>query len=461
MSRARAALPWALLALGFVVRAALVGYEGMVDVAQYGEWGEATYRHGLTSGFEGIYFPFQYQLFAAIHALGDVLGGAFFVWLKITNLAFDCGIVALLFHAAKDHEARLRVCLMYWLNPWFVALFSLGYCDFQIGFFVLALLTFFREDASPKRALLAGVPLALAFLMKPQAMVLVLMMGFLGAFLLLRNRKALPPLVWTLVPAVVLFLLYSAWFKYEGHAFRFLARTYLRTSAVMPSLTADMLNVWHPLATLLHPDQPVWGLRDDTQLWSRLTYRHVALASTLLAMLGYAGALVMRRAKGYSLTHALTFSAIVVPMVMSGAHENHLYLGMAGMVLLAVRHDLPRHGLLLFTSFCTLATLNLVGHYALGQNPLSDTAPVFALSEAWKSTAFALTLGVLMIVTFLGALAAFFEDAGRTRRDAFVPVVLAVLLLAAVYGTVATDVEEFRGAPTLARCVCEAAHTHA
>lgn len=450
---ARRALPW-LLALGLVIRVALCSVDGMSDVGTYRDWGTATNELGLADGFQGIYFPFQYQLFALIATLASSFGGGFVLWLKLVNLVLECAAMGVFFRLAASPTVRLEACLMYWLNPFFLALFSLGYCDSELGICILSFLVLFREDADDRRALLAGIPLGVAFLMKPQVMIVVMMMAFVGAFLLFRDRARLRPIVIAALPAALLFFAYSTWFAAHGKGALMLARTYLRTSAVMPSLTADMLNVWHPVATLLYPGKPVWGMRDDTVLAIGITFRKLALVSTLLLHVAYAGATVRRRPNGYALAPAITFATLVVPLVMSGAHENHLYLAMLSMVLLTVTGRLPHHGRALFWAFSVLATVNLVGHYGLGENALSNNAIIGALEAVWAHTGASVLAGALMVTTFLLAVASFFGDAagersllsGRTSRSALLAT-SSVLL--AVYTVIALDTVRLKAAPRL------------
>ena len=48
----------------------------------------------------------------------------------------------------------------------------MGYCDFQFTFWILLCLWLLRGETT-RDYLLAGLPLALAFLMKPQALILI------------------------------------------------------------------------------------------------------------------------------------------------------------------------------------------------------------------------------------------------------------------------------------------------
>jgi hypothetical protein len=219
-----------------------------------------------------------------------------------------------------------------------------------------------------------------------------------------------PPLAAALIPCVILFAGYNVYFALSGVRAGHLADSYLGSSAVMPVLTANMLNIWHPIVTLLHPGEAVSVMRDDTALAGGVTLRGVALAATLGLLAWYAGVAVLRRPR-YDLMLAITYAVFLVPLLMTGAHENHLFLATIGFVAVHARSGLPGGGLIVFAVLCLLSTLNLAGHYGLGRNVLSSGIAVSTLQAAWSLPWLRLLCGAFMVLTFVAAVAIFFAQA--------------------------------------------------
>ena len=59
----------AFFILGLAIRIALIPTTGSDDIAAYAKWGAAVGSQGLAQAFEGIYFPIQYLVFAAVDAV--------------------------------------------------------------------------------------------------------------------------------------------------------------------------------------------------------------------------------------------------------------------------------------------------------------------------------------------------------------------------------------------------------
>jgi hypothetical protein len=212
----------------------------------------------------------------------------------------------------------------------------------------------------------------------------------------------------------------------------------------MPVLTANMLNIWHPLVTLLHPGEEVPVMRDDSALLGAVTFRGIALAATLGMLAWYAGVAVLRRPR-YDLALAITYALLLVPLLMTGAHENHLFLATIGFVALHASGRLPRGGLAVFAVICLLSTLNLVGHYGLGRNFLSSTAAVAVVQAAWSLPWLRLACGALMVLTFVAAVALFFaraagDPAPLRSWTSRLPVLALAAFLAALYVAVVSAV---------------------
>src|SRR2546423_13626398 len=136
-------------------------------------------------------------------------GLKFFAVFKLANFAFDVGSFFLLLSLLKRQQANPLYALLYWLHPWFLTVFSLGYVDFQFSFFVLLCVWLLREHRTADY-LLAGIPLAAAFLMKPQVQMLVVAVFCYGVLHYIRNRDLRP--LCLLAAPVVLFFAYEVWF---------------------------------------------------------------------------------------------------------------------------------------------------------------------------------------------------------------------------------------------------------
>lgn len=335
-----------LLALGFLagllVRYSMLFYKGTFDMDAYYEWGQRALEVGLSRSYHGIYFPVQYQLFELCDWLAAQLSAQSFVIFKLSNLTFDLASFCLLVLLLKRQRSNPAWALLYWLHPWFLAVFSLGYIDFHFTFFVLLCVWFLRRDAV-RDYLLAGIPLAVAFLMKPQAQILLIAVFAYAVFRYLRTRDARP--FGMLAGPIVLFLSYEAYFISSLPHPRYVAAvvlpaSYLNITNIMPSLTAQMTNIWCPVAYLIrNPDQSLPMVSDQIQLLPYISAKYLA-AATVLALLSLYVFRVERESEsspGDKFVTIFGFATLAVPMLMTSAHENHLFLGTVFVVLLTAR----------------------------------------------------------------------------------------------------------------------------
>jgi hypothetical protein len=316
---------------------------GVWDMNAYYLWGKRALEVGLVRSYEGIYFPLQYQLFELCAWIVQRLGIEFFTVYKLPNFGFDLASFVLLIALLRRQNCNILYALLYWLHPWFLAMFSLGYVDFQFTAFVLLSVWLLRRDR-PGDYLLSGTALGAAFVMKPQAQILVVAIGLFVLFRFLRTRDVRSAAV--LLGPVVLFLAYEIYFTFFCHLHpRYLAalilpRSYLNVSNVMPALTAQMTNIWYPVAYLLkHPGTLARTVSDQIQLVSFLSVKHVAAAIVLILVAIHVrhtdadeGALVSDK-----LLRVFAFASLIVPLVMTSGHENHLFLGTTFVVLLIAR----------------------------------------------------------------------------------------------------------------------------
>jgi hypothetical protein len=358
--------------IGVILRYRMLFYLGTDDMNAYHDWGQRALESGLPGTYHGIYFPVQYQLFELCAWVEARLGVSFIPVFKLSNLLFDAGSFCLLSLLLKRQGSNPAYSLLYWLHPWFLSVFSLGYIDFQFTFFVLLSVYLLERDTAGDY-IRAGVPLAVAFLMKPQAQILLIATFVYGVVHYARTRDARP--FEMLVFPVLLFLAYEAYFTislipvFGSAAAGVLPWTYLDVTNVMPALTAQMTNIWYPVAYVMkRPNDPIYAISDQIQLLPYVSAKYLAAVS-VLGLVGFKAARVERADEpfiGDTFVNLFGFATIAVPFIMTSAHENHLFLGSVFLVLFAARRlplsfKVASHVLLL------VQFLNIYGLY--GQHP--------------------------------------------------------------------------------------------
>ena len=248
--------------LGLGIRLALLPYLGTNDVRVDLSWGAATNAHGLAHTYTGDYFPLLYQTFqvpAALSARLDVSGHTL---LKALMLLFDIGCFALLVALFRHWGVRKELALVYWLQPYFLVLAWLGYVDFELGFFALLVVLIVAMRPTPAGALVAGIPLGIAFMLKPQALTLIATVALIAVVALLSRGGHFGTARWAammLFAPALLFAGYSAYFYRAGYSLTHLADTYRNTKNLGGALTANMLNIWYPVAEAFRgPGQQIY-----------------------------------------------------------------------------------------------------------------------------------------------------------------------------------------------------------
>lgn len=368
MKRAGIYIFWIIIILGLVVRMLSLSFNGIFDIATYNEWGLNTLKNGLNETFQGIYFPFQYQLFEFSSWLAVKLNIEYFIIFKSVNLIFDIGNLVVLYFILKKLGISKFYLLIYWIHPWFLNMFSLGYCDFQFTFFILCTIFFILKATSVSRDfLIAGIFLGFAFLMKPQVEIIVLSFFIYGMFLFFRNRD-IKVLHIFIFPAI-LFINYSLYFFItSGDPFR-VAHAYLSVAdASVVCLNANFLNFWFPVAYLMKSDgDPIYSISDLTE-FAGIPLRYLAIIIVLLLIILFIKKLADKKSSdhGLSLLMIASFSSFVVPFVMTSAHENHLFLGTVLIIpLLALSKSLLFR--ISVHIILVLQAINLYGYYGFGE----------------------------------------------------------------------------------------------
>ena len=321
-------------AVGLLLRVFMLSYRGTFDMDTNARWGHAVVREGLAHAYAGNYFPLAYQVFGAVDWLASHLGVDAIPVYKTANLAFDVGTFWVLTAMLRPSRGGPLFALLYWLHPWFLTVFSLGYVDSHFTFFVLLWLWLVRDATTAGRYFLAGIPLALALMMKPQA---VLPAASVVVYLWFRRRDpTIGQCAFVLAPAVVVFAAYelyfaAALFPERGiDAFLLLPASYARIGSIQPVLTAHMPNIWYVVAYVLKPEgQDIWNVSSKMHLLPLVQARFFALILTLAAIVWYAHVLAGTRSPRLArgpFFYLTAFTGLVVPMLMTSAHENHLFL---------------------------------------------------------------------------------------------------------------------------------------
>jgi hypothetical protein len=358
---------------GLIIKCSMLFYLGVFDMKAYFEWGQGTLQTGLARYYHGTYFPLQYQIFAFSVWITERLGSDLVFVFKLTNLIFDTIAFFLLVSLLKRQGSNPAYALLYWLHPWFLSVFSLGYIDFQFAALVLLSIWFLREDTL-KDYLLSGIALGLAFVMKPQSMILMIaaMLFAICHFARTRNVRATAMVA---APAVF-FLGYELFFTASLYpllgykAPRVLLLSYRDIAKVFPCLTAQMTNIWYPIAYMLKPASwPIFAVSDQILLLPHLSIRTLAIGIVLTVIAFH----VFRTERKAGMTLSDRFIAIfgiaslTVPFLMTSAHENHLFLGTIFLVLFLAKSYPP-----VFKLACHLLLviqfLNLYGLY--GEHPV-------------------------------------------------------------------------------------------
>ena len=357
---------------GLVVKYFMLFHMGTFDMQAYHDWGEKALESGLPNTYHGIYFPFQYEIFELSAWFARQSGSNFVPVFKLSNLLFDAGAFFLLLRLLKRRGSNPAYALLYWLHPWFLSVFSLGYIDFHFAFFVLLSLCFLNGETT-QHYLLAGVPLGLAFLMKPQAQILVVAAFLHAVFHYVRRRSWRP--FGMLVFPTALFLGYEGFFatslfpRLGYRATTVLPLSYLNVTNVMPSLNAQLPNIWYPIAYLLkRPGDPIYAVSDQIRLLPYMSAKYLA-AALVVALVAFQVFRIERAAEATpsdKFIGVFGFSSLAVPLIMTSAHENHLFLGSVFLVLFLAKPfplSFRRSGHILLV----IQFLNLFGLY--GEHP--------------------------------------------------------------------------------------------
>lgn len=416
------------LAVGLAIRVLFVSRHGTGDVDTYIQWGYDTVNLGLAKAYHGIYFPLQYDLFSLAVRGANSLGVSSLTALKLGTLVFDAGSLGLLALLLRRCGASPAYALIYWLHPFFLWVYILGYIDSQMGFFVVLALVGLSYARAWWQYVVASIPLGAAFLLKPQAELLVIALAGLGVLSAvggrirrlrvgdgLRSPGARYLLL--LVGPVALFALFSAVLATDGHSLTYLAQTYSpgELARQSNSLSANMPNVWFVVAdALAGPGEPLYAVTSPAILHTigfLLAAPLVLVAALLIARLP-------RLTTIQSTVAVLAVATLVTPMVLTRGHENHLFLGgLLGVVLVALVRR--RWFTIAFSGLLAVQFVNLLGRYGFGLNSWTQHDPVKSFSRHYLGT-WALVdalLGCVLFVICLWQVVVWALSAAGPRAD--------------------------------------------
>ena len=101
-----------------------------------------------------------------------------------------------------------------------------------------------------------------------------------------------------------------------------------------------MDNVWYPIAYLIkNPEQEIYAISDQIHVLPNLSAKYLA-AGVVLTLVGLH---VWRIERAGDLSPPerfvtiFAFATLVVPFLMTSAHENHLFLGSVFLILIVAR----------------------------------------------------------------------------------------------------------------------------
>jgi hypothetical protein len=320
-----------LVVTGFAVRLWLLDSGGTHDVSYDVAWGHATNQAGFAHYYYGNYFPLQYHVFQLASGLAGTFGISGRTFLKLIEVIFDAGVLLVLFLLVRRIGLGERVAVVYWILPYTLAMDWLGYVDFDVAFFALLGVLILAGGRSARRLLVAGFAFGAALMTKPQALTLALMFAgfvFFGMIWSHRRRELARDAALLTVGPLTLFLAYSLWLASAGRGIAYLGRTLVEFGRFGgAAFSANMTNIWLVFADAYrHNDQPIYAVAGSRYE----LFEAVAVALTALLLLAAAVAAAYRvdeRPLHESLIIVFAAGTLTLPMTMTRAHENHLFLG--------------------------------------------------------------------------------------------------------------------------------------
>lgn len=351
---------WTLFLIGLAIRIWLTSLMGNADMYTYHEWGDNVLRNGLSGGYVGIYFPLQYQFFSFCSWVSSVTGIDWVIVYKLYNLVYEIGVFALLIKILDYSSSKNRwYSLLYWLHPWFILNYSNGFIDSQFTFFLLLSMYVLHVNFRSKYGyLIAGIPYAAVFLLKPQILMVTFSLFIYLFFVSIKEKVWLKMLFF--VPSIVLFGVYMLYFmaaKYQTgiiYSTLFLSKSYLKVIDAMPCLTCSLPNIWYPYADYLSEGlKPVYAVSSRIVISSYgFTFETIALTLSILAVVLFCYKMAKLKGGGEveKIQWLILFVSLFIPFVMTGAHINHPYVAIVFLLMFLAKYN----------NFILSITLNLL-----------------------------------------------------------------------------------------------------
>lgn len=420
MKRILTIIFFGLILFGLFLRIFSLFYNGIFDMETYYEWGLAALTKGLHESYHGTYFPIQYQIFEFGAWLALKLNIEHFIVFKSINLFFDCGILVVLYLIFKKMGISHYYLLLYWIHPWFLNMFSLGYVDFQFSFFILLSL-YFTFSGSRKNYLLSGLFLAVAFLMKPQVQIIIIAF-FIYCCLKYLRKKDFKQFHIFVFP-VILFILYSLFFWIAAASPLRLANSYVLVSKVMPCLSANFLNAWFSIAYLIKDvDAPIYSVSDQLSIF-HIQLKIFAVIAVFALIIYFLKNLINKTSKDgeqFNFLLIACFSSVVLPFVMTSAHENHLFLGSILLIPIAAKSKsmiikISVHVILI------LQFINLYGYYGIGEISTIKSISInmvnisYTYEKAFVLSLIAFSAFIILMVYFLNPKSDFLKQINNQK----------------------------------------------
>jgi hypothetical protein len=422
----RRSLLWAGFVVVLVLKLWLIGDKGTGDMDVALGWGRDLLDRGLIDGYTGSNFPVAFQIYEGVVWVAREIGMKGYAAMKWTNLLCDVAVFFLLRTTLRRWGASPDWAFLYWISPYFLVMFWLGYDHFQMTALLLATLMLIDRASTLRGYLLASIPLGIGFVQRPQVEACIAVLAIYVALLALerlKRREGLVRSVWNeetrpalalLVGPVVLFGLYSLWFFVHGEDLFRLTRAYLEIPAYSPALSANMLNVWAAVGEAYRrPGETLPAVHDPA------IYHSIAGLLGLGALVAGTWLIVRTRAtRPFGRTAFLLFAlgAIVLPNIYTRAHDNHFFLGAVMVIpLLAVLARRERRlALAVLVPYLVLNAWNSFSLYGFGQISVSTAQPFLWIRSQFTDE-FRLGASVFCAALFLALMVTLRPVLERTR----------------------------------------------
>ena len=357
----------ALFSLGLIIRLAIIGtWESPDFSSAFLKWGMNTYEKGLSVSFEGSYFPIQYLVFAFAYGIAKFLSISTVLVIRIFSSLFEIGSLILLIKILAKYISTKKILTYYWLNPFALIIYQQGYVDPQFSFFVLSTMAILLGVNNKYKYLLAGIPMGIALMMKPQVVPMYIGLSIIFAILfILKYRDDSKKVLKMFVAPFIIYFIFSLYFALTidinnnhktltrvsniVHTYTHipqrasditanmlsLTSQYAYIPNIMSAINAQMANPWFFVAESMRKDpMPIYRVH-DTDKFIGLTFRTWGLALLLLALAYFTKKIVSsNQTLEKKIIMTICLVPILVPYLTTNSHENHFFFGFVSTIIL-------------------------------------------------------------------------------------------------------------------------------